>query len=86
MGNASGDVMSNSYQLTKCAPSSEKYVLAHDFSNDLAVILRQCDVLLNPLRGNAEARKRLRLIQEAARHMTDRIVDPCHLHESDPPA
>jgi len=34
--------------------------------------------------SNAEARKHLRLIQEAARHMTDRIVDPCHVHKSDP--
>lgn len=79
--------MNNFYQLTKRAPpSSEKYVLAHDFSNDLAVIFRQCDVLLNVLSSNAEASKHLRLIQEAARHMTDRIVYPCHLHKSDPPA
>jgi len=34
--------------------------------------------------SNAEVRKHLRLIQEAARHMTDRIVDPCHVHKSDP--
>ena len=61
-------------------------MLAHDFSNDLAVIFRRCDVLFNLLSNNAEARKHLRLIQEAAGNMTDRIVDPCHLHRSDPPA
>jgi hypothetical protein len=31
------------------------------------------------LRSNAEAGKHLRLIQQAAHHMTGRIVDPCQL-------
>jgi hypothetical protein len=49
---------------------------AHEFSNDLAVILRQCDVLIELSVGNPETRKHLRLIRQAALHMTDRIEDP----------
>lgn len=49
---------------------------AHEFSNDLAVILRQCDVLIELSAGDRETRKHLRLIRQAALHMTDRIDDP----------
>jgi len=53
--------------------------MAHDFSNDLTAILRRCDVLIDLLRGNGEAGKHLRLIRQAADHMTSRIIDPCEL-------
>ena len=72
-------MMDYPYQLAKRGPSSDSCRLVHDFSNDLAVILRRCDLLIGVLGSNAEATKHLRLIQEAARHMTDRIVDPCQL-------
>jgi len=71
--------MNDPNQLTKRAPSSERCRMAHDFNNDLTVILRRCDLLLDLLGGNAEAVKHLRLIQQAAHHMTTRIVDPCEL-------
>lgn len=71
--------MDNSHQLINRLPSLERCRMAHDFSNDLTVILRRCDLLINLLRSNAEAGKQLRLIQQAAHHMTGRIVDPCQL-------
>ena len=71
--------MDNPSQLTKRVPSSERCRMAHDFNNDLAVILRRCDLLLDILDGNAEAGKHLRLIQQAAHHMLGGIVDPCEI-------
>jgi hypothetical protein len=53
--------------------------MAHDFNNDLTVILRRCDLLLDLFGENAEAGKHLRLIRQAADHMTSRIVDPCEI-------
>ena len=69
--------MENPKQLTERAPSLERCWMAHDFDNDLTVIVRRCDLLTDLLHSNAEAREHLRLIQQAADHMTSRIADPC---------
>jgi hypothetical protein len=56
--------------------NSESCLLVHDLNNDLTVLLGRCEMLGDLV--NAEAMKHLRLIQEAAHHMTDRIADrPC---------
>jgi hypothetical protein len=77
-------MMNNPNQLTKRVPGTERCLMACDFSNDLTVILRRCDLLIDLLRGNAEAGKHLGLIQQAAHHMTGRIADPCELARSRP--
>jgi len=79
-----GVMMDNAHQLTNRAPSTARCLMAYDFSNDLTVILRRCDLLIDLLRGNAEAAKHLGLIQQAAHHMTDRIADPCELARGRP--
>jgi hypothetical protein len=71
--------MDNPNQVTERVPSSERCRMAHDFNNDLTVILRRCNLLLDLLGDNAEAGKHLRLIQQAAHHMAGRIVDPCEI-------
>ena len=72
-----GVVMDNAHELTKRVPSTERCLMAYDFNDDLTVILRRCDLLIDLLGSNAEAAKHLRLIQQAAHHMTSRIADPC---------
>jgi hypothetical protein len=72
-------VMENPNQVTKRIPSSERCRIAHDFNNDLTIILRRCDLLLDLLGSNGEAGKHLRLIQQAADNMTSRIIDTCEL-------
>lgn len=56
-------------------------VNAHEFSNDLTVIIHQCDVLVELSDGNPEAGKHLRLIRQAVLHMTDRIEDLHQFHK-----
>jgi len=77
-------VVENPEQMTKRVPSTERCLMAHDFGNDLTVILRRCDLLIDLLGSNAEAAEQLRLIQQAAHHMTDRIADPCELAQGRP--
>jgi len=69
--------MENPKQLTKRVSNSETCWMAHDFNNDLTVIVRRCDLLTDLLGSNGEATEHLRLIQQAADHVTSRIADPC---------
>jgi len=62
------------------APFTERCLLAHDLNNDLNVILGRCELLGEFLQKDSEASKHLRLIQEAAYHMANRIAErPCHV-------
>ena len=55
--------------------SAEGHRLAHDLYNDLNVILGHCSLLSDHLSDNSDEAKHLHLIQEAARHMTNRIAE-----------
>lgn len=75
-------MINNPYQLPMQEFGADNCLLAHEFSNDLTVILRQCDLLIELLASNSEAGKHLRLVRQAAIHMTERIVDPCQFAQT----
>jgi hypothetical protein len=62
-------MINNPYQLPMQEFGADNCLL-HEFSNDLTVILRQCDLLIELLASNSEAGKHLRLVRQAAIHMT----------------
>ena len=62
------------------SPGGERCLLAHDLINDLSVILGRCELLGELMAENADVVKNLRMLQEAATHMLNRIAErPCEL-------
>jgi hypothetical protein len=62
------------------SPGGERCLLAHDLINDLSVILGRCELLDELMAENADFAKHLRMLQEAATHMLNRIAErPCEL-------
>jgi hypothetical protein len=65
--------------MQKQSPAPERFLLSHELSNDLRVVLKRCD-MLEALITDPEMSKHLNLIRAAAEHMVDRIAqDPAKI-------
>jgi signal transduction histidine kinase len=70
--------MDKLYQEVRRVPVPDQCPLGHDLNNKLSVILGHCDLLSEHWGKDELAMKHLRVIQEAARHIADRIARcPC---------
>jgi hypothetical protein len=67
-------MLRNTYQLPRNSPVAERCALAHELTNDLAIIIGDCDLLEDVFPAGSAALERLRKIKAVARRMAEQVA------------